>query len=402
MRLEVKLHHRDALLSVGSLLWQNHRIFFEYHPDFLQTDWDLSPFHLAKRDGLFEATTRVFDGLHGMFFDALPDGWGLLLMDRYFRKKGLEPRALTPLHRLAYMGDRCMGALSFEPAEVHAMEESENLNLSLMEQESLGVYRGNVREVLELIRINGGSPGGARPKAVVGLSKDNQMISGVANIPPKFEHYLVKFAAPEDGPEAGLIEEAYARMARAAGIDMPETRLLPLDDKRQVFAIKRFDRQGNHRIHIQTLSALIHADHHLPSTDYETFLKVTTLMTRDARQVRQAFRRMVFNVLAHNRDDHVKNFAFALEDPRDWKLSPAYDLTFSRGMSGEHMMTLVGEGLDPGRSQFETLAQRAEIPTKKAAVIIEEVQDALSAWPRVAKDLGISPKLIKQIGSYLP
>ena len=388
--LEARLHTGEGTLLVGRLSMRDRRIFFQYEPEFLTTAWDLSPIHLPKRIGLFEEKGRIFDGLPGLFYDSLPDGWGLLLMDRFFAQHGIAPASVTPLEKLAYIGQRGIGALTYHPARDMDGDGVFPVHLGELQTASEAALSGTSREVLPQLVLTGGSPGGARPKVLVGLADDGAVLSGIADLPPGYTHYMVKFSSAHDPRDMGPIERAYAIMAEEAGIRVPPTRLLEMPDGRSAFAVRRFDRIGNRRVHVQTLAALIHADHRIPNTDYETYLRVCWLLTRDHRALLAGFRRMVFNVLAHNRDDHTKNFSFLQNEPGRWQLSPAYDLVFSHGMAGEHTMTVAGEGKRPGRAHFLGMARKLGIDVPKAGAIIDEVRDAVSRWSHHAREAGVS------------
>ncbi len=235
------------------------------------------------------------------------------------------------------------------------------------------------------------------------------VISGEDDLPEGFEHWIVKFIAENDNPDAGAVEYAYATMAREAGIDMPPTRLFETSQVDRFFGIQRFDRgsagsppSNNRRYHIHTFGNLIHSNFRIPSADYADLLKATSLLTRNHQDVLQAFRRMVFNVLAHNRDDHVKNFSYVMDDSTgEWRLSPAYDLLYTIGPGGEHTMTIAGEGKTPNRSHMLQLASQADIPNRQAAAIIDEVQSAVARWPNHAAQVGASKATIKQISQSL-
>ena len=374
--------------------------FFEYDADFLLDPWWLSPFKLPPRAGLFQHKDREFGPLPGLFADSLPDGWGLLLMSRYFAAKGRTFASVTPLERLAFLGRNTMGALTFHPPAEAPGQAGEKVDLDELASSSREVLRGDARELLPMLLRTGGSPGGARPKVLVGL-RGEELIAGEGDLPPDFEAWMVKFAVAEDATESGRIEAAYARMAEAAGIDMPPTRLFETAGGAAFFGVKRFDREGTKRVHIHTFGGLIHADFRIPSCDYQQLLEVSALLTKSQLAAEQQYRRMVFNVMAHNRDDHVKNFSFLLRGPKDWQLTPAYDLTFAEGPGGEHSMTVAGEGKAPGKKELLSLAGAAGLTAERAKEICEEVQEAVAAWPRFAEEQGLVRARTKQIGSRL-
>jgi serine/threonine-protein kinase HipA len=386
-------------LLVGSLAEEGGRVYFEYSPDFLSTGLNLSPFRLPFERELFEHKDRGFGPLPGLFDDSLPDGWGLLLMDRHFRSRGLNLAEVSPLDRLSWLGTRTMGALTYRPP--CEMEKGAGVfNLSDLARRSQEILSGAAADVLPQLLRAGGSAGGARPKVLVGV-QGPRLLSGEDDLPQGFEPWIVKFAAKKDMPDAGPIEYAYALMAQAAGIDMASTRLFETSQG-SFFGVKRFDRAGLRRFHVHTFGNLIQADFRIPSADYADLLKAASVLTRDHQNVLRVFRRMVFNVLAHNRDDHVKNFAFILDDQSgDWTLSPAYDLTHAPGPGGEHSMTLAGEGKSPGRAQILRLAEQSGVSKAQAAVIIDEVRAAVNRWKSFAADAGVSKAGLRGIEASL-
>lgn len=385
---------------VGHLAEADRRIYFEYAPEFLQSGLQLSPFKLPLRPGLSEHVDRRFGPLPGLFDDSLPDAWGLLLMDRAFRRSGLDPQAVSPLERLAWLGTRTMGALTYHPPREPEPGGSA-LDLSKLAANAQAVLAGETREVLpELIRA-GGSPGGTRPKVLVGL-RGEKAISGEDDLPEDYEHWIVKFATKQEARDAGPIEYAYALMAQAAGIDMPPVRLLRVSRTMRCFAIQRFDRgPGNRRFHVHTFGNLIHADYRIPGSDYADLLKATSALTRNHQDVLRVFRRMVFNIAAHNRDDHAKNFAFIMDDKGRWSLSPAYDLTYAPGPGGEHTMTILGEGREPTAEHCMNLARQFGIREKDARGIIEQVNEGVGRWPQFADEAGCAKKTAREIGERL-
>ena len=403
-KLDVKLTRAPGdSLPVGTLAEDRGRVYFEYRPEFLDTHLNLSPFRLPFEAGLFEHTDREFGPLPGLFDDSLPDGWGLLLMDRHFRSRGLNPAEVTALDRLSWLGTRTMGALTYHPPAQRDDLDAGAFDLHDLAQQSQEILSGAAVDVLpELLRA-GGSPGGARPKVLVGFDPaSGEIVSGEDDLPDEFEHWIVKFSARADSPDAGAVEYAYSLLAAAAGVDMPTTRLFETSEGDRFFGVKRFDRDGNRRIHIHTFGNLIQANFRIPSADYADLLKTVSLLTRNHQDVLRAYRRMVFNVLAHNRDDHVKNFAFVLDDAAgEWTLSPAYDLTRTPGPGGEHTMTLAGEGKNPTRSHMDQLARQADISQKDADRIFDEVKSAITNWPDLAAKAGVSKTNLNRIAESI-
>ncbi len=378
----VGLDFGQGPVPVGRLAVRDRRIYFEYQPDFLDRGLDISPLMLPLRPGLETFDPLLFEGLPGVFNDSLPDGWGRLLIDRALRAQGILPEAVGPLDRLALVGARGMGALTYLPD--HAPEaDSQPLDLDRLASDARQVLAGQADDVLpELIALNGSSAG-ARPKAMIGYNPETgAMIHGAGELPDGYQPWLVKFANTRDGADAGRVEYVYSLMATEAGIDMPATQLLQTDGG-AYFATRRFDRDRGTRLHTHTATGLLHSDHRVPALDYETLLALTRRLTRDSRQVERMFRLAAFNVLAHNRDDHGKNFTFLMNSDGDWTLSPAYDLTFSSGPGGEQTTTVMGEGRAPGVAHLKALARKAGIANADA--IIDQTQAALADWDRHAR-----------------
>jgi serine/threonine-protein kinase HipA len=385
---------------VGQLAEVDRRVYFEYDAAFLDRGLQLSPFKWPLRGGLIEHVDRSFGPLPGLIDDSLPDGWGLVLMDRMFRRRGIDPATVSPLDRLSYLGKRTMGALTYHPA-AEVERDDRLIDLHEVGKNAEQVYSGEAVEVLpELIRA-GGSPGGARPKVLIGVH-GSKIISGEDDLPDGFEHWIVKFSIRVDARDAGPMEFAYASMARAAGIDMPQTRLFRGGKNRTYFGVRRFDRgPGNRRVHVHTFGNLMHANFRIPSTDYADLMKVTGALTRNHEDILRAFRRMVFNIAAHNRDDHAKNFAFVMNEAGEWSLSPAYDLGFAAGPGGEHTMSILGEGRAPTREHVLKLAKQFDIKPKSAISIIDEVNAAMAKWSRFASEAGCTKKATRAIVSVV-
>ncbi len=371
-------------------------IVFEYDPAFLRNPLWLSPFKLPPEPGLVQHRDLAFGPLFGLFDDSLPDGWGLLLMDRFLQQQGSVLAEVSVLDRLAFLGSRTMGALTYHPPADPADRDPQTLDLHEMAQASEQVLQGTSEEVLPRLMRAGGSPGGARPKVLVGARGD-ELLSGEQDLPEGFAHWIVKFRAREDPPDAGAVEMAYALMARDAGITMPEARLFETSRNERFFGVERFDRRQGTRYHVHTFGNLIHADFRIPSCDYRQLLEVTRTLTRNHQDVLECYRRLVFNVLAHNRDDHVKNFAFLMTSEGDWQLAPAYDLVFSPGPGGEHSMTVDGEGRAPARRHMLHLAKSASIAERDAEGILDEVASAVERWRAHAREAGVGKRSAKTV-----
>jgi serine/threonine-protein kinase HipA len=386
--------------KVGRLATQGRRILFEYDPTFIASGLQISPFQLPLRSGVMVDDKQVFDGLFGVFNDSLPDGWGRLLLDRAVERIGIARQDLTPLDRLAHVGRHGMGALSYEPDLSDSDRAPVVLELDEIARDAATVLKGEEGPIIEkLLKLNGASAG-ARPKVVALVSADRKrIIHGPATLPKGYAHWMIKFPSTGDEAAAGATEYAYSLMARAAGVVMPETHLFSAKKKRY-FGIKRFDRDGDRRIHMHSLSGLLHADHRTAALDYDGLLKATQILTKDITEVERAFRLACFNVLARNRDDHSKNVSFLLDDATgQWTLAPAYDLTFSIGPGGEQTMTVMGEGRDPGPDHLRQLARKHDL--KNGEAILAEVQEAIGKWADHADDAGLTKTAAKLVGDRI-
>ena len=396
-KLEVRLVHAPGRERVvGQLAQSDRQVYFEYDPAFVRDPVWLSPFKLPPQTGLIEHRDRAFGPVFGLFDDSLPDGWGLLLMDRFFQQQGSAIAEVKVLDRLAYLGARTMGALTYHPSAEPPNRHPQALDLHEMAHASERVIQGTAEEVLPQLLRAGGSPAGARPKVLVGISGDS-IISGEEDLPAGYAHWIVKFNARQDSPDAGPIELAYSLMAKEAGIAMPPTQLFETAQGERFFGVERFDRRGNNRCHVHTFGNLIHSNFRIPSCDYEQLLEVTRILTKNHQDVVQCYRRMAFNVLTHNRDDHVKNFAFRLSDESEWELAPAYDLVWSPGPGGEHTMTIAGQGRAPERSHLLQLADPAGISRRNAESILQQVAAAASRWGVHARQAGVGRQIAQTV-----
>lgn len=389
---------------LGTLADTGREILFEYSAQAITRDLQLSPLHQPlPRAGAATVTFRgktFFLGLPGFIADALPDGWGMLLMDRALRQQGHDPRTGSVLERLAIVGERAMGALAFEPAADGALP-AEILQLKSLARDVFDLHadEGKAGEQLRHLMRLGGSPQGARPKVLVDFNARTGQVS--SGIPPtgSATPWLIKFPAANEHREVCAVEELYARMARAApsgGMDMPRSRFFDLGIKHSAFGVERFDRvvrgvRGKQllRVPIMSLSALLEVDHRLPALDYEAVLLATLRITGDQRELTKAYARCVLNVVLHNRDDHSRNFAFRLDEQGLWKLSPVFDLTFSFGPGGEHATSVAGHGKDINRAHLMQMAKAGGLTVKAAERCLAEGIAAVQSLKRLARDLPI-------------
>ncbi len=402
LEVKVGLQFDDEVIPVGRLATRDYKIYFEYDISFIPKGLEISPLKLPLMNGLQSFDYNPFEGLPGVFNDSLPDGWGRLLFDRYVKSQNLLPEEFSPLDRLASVGFTGLGALVYQPDYSTVTEEQKEINLDSVSLQTREVLEGEATEVLqELIELNGSSAG-ARPKALIGVntSKDH-IISGKDMLTDDYEHWLVKFANTQDGNDAGAIEYVYALMAKEAGINMMPVHLFESSIGAGYFATQRFERKGNERFHLHTVCGLLHADFRLPSLDYSDLIALTSALTKDVREVEKMYRLAVFNVLSHNRDDHSKNFSFLMDKTGEWKLSPAYDLTFSSGPIGHQSMLVMGEGQAPSVDHLIQLGTEANLKTTQIHHIIERTKHALSQWETLAKNYGVSDTNIQLIKSRI-
>lgn len=353
---------------LATLADDGRRLLFEYSAEALRQQLELSPRMLKLRAAAYGDFPDALMRLPGLLADCLPDGWGLQLMDRAFRKLGMKE--VSPLDRLAFIGDHAMGALAFEPANQDALADAA-VDLRDLAKSVRAVLDGKDVDVLRQLILLGGSPHGARPKALVHYDPANGSMRTQAT--GGGDPWMIKFPARGEHKDACALEYAWSKLAAECQLEMPQTAHFDLDRQGAAFGVRRFDRERGLRVPIHTLAGLLHADFRIPSLDYGTFLRATRFLTRDQREVEKAYQRAVFNVVFNNRDDHARNFAYRLDEHRRWKLAPAYDITFNDGAGGEHQMDVCGEGRVPGKADLLRLAADAEVPAARAAEIIERM-----------------------------
>lgn len=384
--------------QLGVLADDGRDLLFEYSAQAINRGLELSPLKLRLSAKSFGDFPDHQLRLPGLVSDALPDGWGMLLMDRLFRKQGRDLTLVSPLDRLAFIGDRAMGALIFEPADPEALTPADVQLLDLA-RDVRQVFDDESESLLRKLALMGGSPHGARPKVLLNFDrKSNRMSNSQDSIGAPV---LVKFPAQYEHREACAVEAMYARLASESGIRIPQTEYFDLGDELSAFAVERFDRFKGMRIPMHTAAGAAHVDYRIPQLDYTALLRLTRFMTRDAREVLQAFERCVFNVIFNNRDDHSKNFSFVLGRDGRWQFSPAYDLTFNQGPKGEHQMDICGEARAPTRKHLLQLARAADIAERTAVQTIERISDVAEGFGDFIGDLRIRTETLKAIEKAL-
>lgn len=395
----------------------NGTVTFEYDPEFARLGPEISPIKLplSLRGGItFPELRRVeaFLGLPGVLADALPDRFGNAIIRKYFENQGRPDSAMSPVQKLLYLGNRAMGALEFRPP-LHvrpSARERESLDVASLVEAARKLIEGTLEiAVPEIMRV-GASAGGARPKAVILWNrKDNIVRSGFAKPRSSDEHWIIKFDGvgeldhPNPKPQPfNRVEYVYWLMAKAAYIEVPEARLL---EERTLthLMVKRFDRENTRRIHMHSLGGLEHVDYNEPGLySYEQYLRAVLKLNLGHEALEQAYRRATFNIIAVNQDDHVKNLSFLMDEQGRWRLSPAYDLTYAKGagFTRKHQMTLGGKQDSFSREDLLRLGEQFGI-REDGASVIDEVAQALSQWPALARKWGVPQDRIDKIRSDL-
>ncbi|MBX5575975.1 type II toxin-antitoxin system HipA family toxin [Pseudomonas aeruginosa] len=379
-------HWRWGSLVSSTALTGRPLIAFEYSEDALERGLELSALRLPLKGPKLRKDFPDHQlWLPGPVYDSLPDGWGMLLMDRLFKLRGLNPAHIGPLARLAYIGPHAMGAMSFEPVAPELSASPGEIALEKLAAEVQDVLKGEGGEFLQQLLLMGGSPHGARPKALLYRDPAHGRFSTAAA--SGLEAWLVKFPAAGEHPEVCAIEAVYAQCLRDCAIDTPDTEYFELPNGQAAFATRRFDRQEGMRVPMQSLAAFTGADFRAPGAlDYTNFLRATQFCCNDVREKAIAFERIVFNVVFNNRDDHPKNFAYLMSSSGQWKLAPAYDVTFCEGPGGYHQMDVMGEAFRITRKHLLKLAvEEADLSAKNAADIIERICHVASEFAESAR-----------------
>jgi serine/threonine-protein kinase HipA len=375
-------------IEVGELVSDNRLIYFKYYPEFLKRGLDISPIKLKLNTDINKANEQPFDGLFGVFADSLPDGWGKLLLDRALAARGISIANLSPLNRLAIVGSQGMGALVYKPEISIENRDYFKIELDDIAKATKRIIAGTATDVLDEIFRLGGSSGGARPKILVGYNPMTQeLMSADKELPPQFEHWLIKFPAFSDSKDIANIEYAYHKMAIDAGIEMSDCQLFEGKSGNTYFGTKRFDRQGNNRLHLHSAAGIMHDNFRLSTLDYGHLMDCAFHLERDVKAYEKVLRLAAFNVFAHNRDDHSKNFSFLMDATGKWRFAPAYDLTFSYSGHGLHSTMIAGESAKPTRTHLMKLATYFNV--KNAATLIDEVQNVVNNWKKYAGLYGV-------------
>jgi len=406
---------------VGIVSWDERRglAFFEYDKTFISKGLEISPLRMPLNEGVVysfpELSRETYKGLPGLLADSLPDKFGNALINKWLAEQGRDAGSYNPIERLLYQGKRGMGALEFEPAERFVSNVSAKIELqslievarkALSDKSELNTGLQDEDGLKQIIKV-GTSAGGARAKAVIAYNeKTGEIRSGQLNVPQGFTHWLIKLDGVTnqelgDPEHFGQIEYAYYQMATACGIEMSESRLLS-ENNRFHFLTRRFDRTDEgEKLHLQTLCGLAHFDFNLPGAySYEQLFQTMRSLRLPYSAAEQMFRRMVFNIVARNQDDHAKNFSFLMDKSGRWRLAPAYDMTFAYNPAGnftaQHQLSMNGKRDDFTRQDLLNFAEQMSI--KKTNEIVEEVISTVSDWAKYAKAADIPVKISNFIG----
>lgn len=398
-------------------------IVFEYDKDFLTSGIELSPIKMSLSQKIYEFPelgNTSFRGVPGLLSDSLPDKFGNAIIDNWLSLQGRTTDSFNVLERLCYTGERGMGALEYEPDNSGEIDKDERISIQRMTEFASSILSRQKLEILtdkdaksykQLVKL-GTSAGGARAKAVVAFNKTtNEFRSGQIELSQDFEHWLIKFDGVtkngdhnlEDKIKYTLIEYAYYQMAIHAGIHMSECMLFR-DGDYMHFMTKRFDRENGEKIHMQSLGALLHIDYNIPGLcSYEQAAITARKIGCPSLDIEQLYRRMVFNVLAINQDDHVKNISFLMDRKGKWTLSPAYDMTFAYNLDNRwlktHQMTINGKMNDLTKEDLMSSGKIMDISRFKCSRIISEVYEAVKGFKDIAASVGVNSKIIDFISN---
>lgn len=400
---------------VGQVLeYSNGRIGFLYDKAYLTTGCALSPNHLPLRTSIFEFSELrnmpAFMGLPGILADSLPDSFGNKIIENYFEGRGEREKALSPVQRLLYVGKRAMGALEYTPSlQLKTKEDEQALEVQSLVESARRLIEGDTGEAVHEIMRVGGSAGGARAKALILWDRNiSRVRSGFASIKAGEEPWLIKFDGVGSANVLDMnarpfnrIEYTYALLAKKLNIHMAEVSYLEEDNGLFHFMTKRFDRDSEKKIHMHSLGGMAHVDFNTPQAfSYENWFRLMLGLKLGQAAMEQGFRRMVFNIVGRNQDDHVKNISFLLDSIQGkWALAPAYDLTFAAGAGYtlRHQMTL--DGVTDNFTRQMLVDAGVKFGIKKPGMVVDEVIDAFAGWPALAKEYKVAEAQIKEVSS---
>ena len=413
MNMEVEAFIFDR--KIGTILLKDGIVYFEYDKEFKSSNLEISPLKLPlSLKGVYTNNDdRYFEGLAGVFHDTLPDKFGTKVIERYFESKNIPPHQLTVIQKLMFVGDKSIGAITYKPI-IHKANESKINELIELQDFYLNakkIISGDSIEVVDEIlnfMDSAASAGGARAKAIIGYNPNTkEMLSGVnKNLKENFEHYLIKFDMQKDDGSSSdytKLEYLYMSMANSVGINVPKIELLSHGNLAH-YLIKRFDRVNGETLHLHSLSGLTHTNFNIPMHySYDELLRLTRYLTGSQQAVNEQLKRMIFNIVGRNQDDHAKNFAFTMDKNGNWNLSPAYDITYSNGTgyTKNHQLSLNGKTNDFTLKDILQLAKKHSIKENTAKEYLEQIIEIFSQFKVKAKELDIKEETINKIDKEL-
>jgi serine/threonine-protein kinase HipA len=406
-QVDVWTEHLGPAILVGRLNYERDTgvAYFEWSDEARARNLDLSPLHLPLDIGVWASQHErdlpvEYQGLPGFLNDALPDGWGLYLMDKALARAGIPPELITPATRLAFLGDRAWGSLSFQP--VIGEDISELMSLDALGQEMEASIEGHLEAVSDELLQAGSSPQGARPKVMVDCDGHFRHAKVTRGVPVEgFRSWIIKFAGRDEPKDAPLLELAYMTSARNAGLKVMDSGILNIRDK-HAFATERFDRSSAGRVFTHTLGGLLHFSHRRIGLDYANVAQVMDELQVPEGAYREAYARAAFNAAMSVRDDHSKNFAFIKGRNNQWDISPAYDLTYMTGPGGYHTMTFAeGNAQDPTQQDLLNLAPHYHLSEAEARPIIQAMADVARQVVPMAREMGVSKATLAPIADRL-
>ena len=383
-------------VSVGELAENTKGIFFQYDESYLENYSPIAPFTLEFDDSVQKAPSVPHKKLHGVFADSLPDGWGLYLMDRIFRKNQHDPKTISQLERLSYIGDNCLGSLYYEPElELPEDEHDESYTIQMLGKQAVDEFEGKETEFIEHL-MNAAGSGGARPKINATLLTDGSYTTTKGALG---KQCIIKLTSDKFSlkHEESLVEYCCMHLANACGIVTPKFDLFEAGSGKYWLRQERFDCVGdNGRLHMVSASGLLDAPFHEPSLDYVELVKATRILC-GSEEARKLIKQALFNFFISNQDDHAKNFSFLCEDGGEWSLSPYYDVIYSPSPYGQHMTSFGGDGTVPTRKALELMARHAGINLKAVYEMSEEILDSLARAHTLFANSGISTPTASEI-----
>lgn len=399
--LNVYGHADGQRILLGQLAYDARRVnsAFQWSEEALNNAVEWSPLHLPLSPKLWLSSRNEIDllGLPGLVHDALPDGWGMLLMDRAFGQAGILAHQLTPLHRLAFLADRCWGALEFSPEWGRELSKKQQIALDLLAEEARSITEGDTEQVSQALLVAGGSPHGARPKIMVAINSDaSKALVGQDDLPEGYRHVLIKFAGDGEDPAAPVLEYCYGEAARSLGIETAPACLIEAGS-RAGLCLDRFDRVNGQKRHVHSMAGMLHTTHRIANSDWLMVADLLAHLRADEGQLKQAFSRAVFNAVFCVRDDHTKNIAF-LREGKTWKLAPAFDLAYSDGPGGYHTLTYAHHARkNVGLNDLQRLGQAFGVEGNQVAEILGNTQEARAAMLLEAKAMAVPSRILKAI-----